>query len=87
LGRHILYNITTTKSLNWRSWGNRKARGVGTILISTAPPMDVRVKLTKPRQRCDKTVFTKAHFKYEGESFDGAPIKGEFDMPIDNCLR
>ena len=81
------YNTETTGSLNWRSWGNRKARGVGKLFISTVGPVDLRIKLTKPRRRCDKTVFTKAHFDYEGESFDGEPIKGDFNMPIDNCLR
>jgi hypothetical protein len=42
--------------------------------------------LTKPRDRCGKTVFTKAHFRYEGEAPDGTPIHDSFDLPLDNCL-
>ena len=79
-------NTAVTFNLDWKAWGNRRARGEGKIGISTVGPVPVKIKLTKPRDRCGRVVFTKAHFSYDGESFDGTPVHGSFDMPLENCL-
>lgn len=83
------YNTARTSSLDWESWGNRKARGDGKLFISTVGPVDAEIKLTKARDRnlCGKMVFTKLHVEYQGESSDGQPVRGDFDMPLDSCLR
>lgn len=80
------YNTARTSNLDWKSWGNRKAHGDGKLFISTVGPVAAEIKLMKPRDRCGKTVFTKLHVEYRGESFDGQPVSGDFDMPLDNCL-
>jgi hypothetical protein len=80
------YNTARASNINWKAWGNRRARGKGKLGISTVGPVPVKIKLTKPRDRCGKTVFTKGHFNYDGESFDGTPVHGNFDMPLENCL-
>ncbi len=83
------YNTARTSNLDWKSWGDRKARGDGRLFISTVGPVDAEIKLSKARHRdlCGKTVFTKLHVEYHGESFDGQPVNGNFDMPLDSCLR
>jgi len=53
-----------TKRDHWRIWGDHRAKGKGTAVVSMGPSTPVKIRLFHPVHRCGHRVFAKAHFRF-----------------------
>jgi hypothetical protein len=53
-----------TKHDHWRVWNRHQARGNGKAIASMVGPTPVKIRLSKPVQRCGHRVFSRAHFRF-----------------------
>lgn len=75
--------IAVTRRLEWSQWGGRVAIAKGKIGISSVGLVPLKLRLTRPRSICGRTVYTKAEFvvtTYDGE-------RNRSSWQIDSCLR
>ena len=79
-------NTAPFKSMNWKRWGKRKAFGKGKIVLNMVGPVPARVRLTKAREVCGLTVYTKLRATYKVPSSVGGG-RNTFSFPITSCLH
>lgn len=78
--------LAITKKLRWRHWGPRNATARGRLGISTVSvPIHIKLRLTRPRMECGRTVFTKAIVKQWFRS-NGRKQRNRWTMPLTGCL-
>lgn len=82
--RGATYNAegaAATSHVHWR-WGYRRAKGKGKLGISTVGEVPARFRLTKPVEKCGRTVFSKLNVRYHvppGPDYPGGPDHPAYD--------
>lgn len=76
--------IAVTRRLEWSQWGGRVAIAKGKLGISSVGLVPLKLRLSRPRSMCGRTVYTKAEF-VTTSTYDGS--RNRITWPIDSCLR
>jgi len=79
-------NVWVTKQLRWLRWGPRSAVAKGKLGVSTVGLVPLKVRLTRPRELCGHTVFTRAHLDVR-LTYDGKTRRSSHWIWLDTCLR
>ena len=75
--------IAVTRQLEWSQWGGPVAIADGKLGISSVGLVPLKLRLSRPRSICGRTVYTKAEFVVT--TYDGDRNRSSWQ--IDSCLR
>lgn len=76
--------FTTAEKLGWRYWSPRRAQAHGEIYLNMYGPAPLWLTLSRPRDTCGSTVFTRGRFKYRYH-YNGHHHTKRFTMSLDQC--
>jgi hypothetical protein len=78
--------IQVARHLHWRYWSPRRALAHGKLGVSTYGLAPLRVKLSRPRHACGRTVFTKGRFRVRIRQ-NGRTHTYRYSVHLDKCTR
>jgi hypothetical protein len=76
--------FVNAKKLRWHFWSPRQAQARGKLGIVTYGWAPVRIRLSRPRNTCGETVFTRGRFKYRIHH-RGRHHTKRFTISLDRC--